>query len=168
MTLKYNEYESAFGAIRFVAKDSSLCKICVTEEDWQSFRQNKLLQYDSQCCLDLKEQLDEYFSGGRISFDLSYSLEGTDFQRKVWHALLSVPYGKTASYLDIAVAMNNPKAVRAVGQANRANPLPIVIPCHRVIGKNSSLTGYAGTRTDIKEFLLQLEGAAFDVQASLF
>ncbi|MBM7586603.1 methylated-DNA-[protein]-cysteine S-methyltransferase [Bacillus pakistanensis] len=104
-----------------------------------------------------KNQLEEYFSGSRKTFDLPLEMKGTTFQKLVWNQLLEVPYGQTCSYQDIANQIANPKAVRAIGQANKANAIPIVIPCHRVIGKNQSLTGYAGKEIDKKEKLLSLE-----------
>ena len=101
-------------------------------------------------------QLDEYFSGKRIHFNLSLNPKGTDFQHQVWRQLVTIGYGKTCSYGDIAKAISNPKAVRAVGAANGRNPLTIVVPCHRVIGSNGKLTGYAWG-TSIKAGLLELE-----------
>ncbi len=103
-------------------------------------------------------QLNEYFNGKRRDFDLPIKTEGTDFQKLVWRELKKIPYGKTASYLDIATAIQNPKACRAVGMANNKNKICIVIPCHRVIGKNGTLTGYAGG-LGIKEKLLKIENA---------
>ena len=102
------------------------------------------------------EQLTEYFDGKRTTFNFPYVLKGTDFQKKVWKALCDIPYGETRSYKDIAVAINQPTASRAVGNANNKNPLMIVVPCHRVIGANGSLTGYAGG-LHIKEALLTIE-----------
>ncbi|MCL6452008.1 MAG: methylated-DNA--[protein]-cysteine S-methyltransferase [Alicyclobacillus sp.] len=102
-------------------------------------------------------QLTEYFALQRRTFDLPLRLQGTDFQRAVWQALLEIPYGETRSYGEIARAIGRDKAVRAVGQANRANPLAIVVPCHRVVGRNGSLTGYAGSQVHLKAALLQLE-----------
>ncbi len=89
-------------------------------------------------------QLSEYFRGERTTFDLPLEFRGTEFQKKVWRALLDVPFGSTASYGDIARAIGNPKAVRAVGGANAKNPISIVAPCHRIIGSNGKLTGYGG------------------------
>ena len=89
-------------------------------------------------------QLGEYFEGRRHKFDLELKPNGTDFQRSAWKSLLKIPYGETRSYLQQAESISNPRAIRAIGQANSRNPLPIIIPCHRVIGKNGSLTGYAG------------------------
>ena len=101
-------------------------------------------------------QLNEYFAGRRKAFDLPLKLFGTEFQQKVWIALSKIPYGVTVSYKDLAETVGNPKACRAIGMANNKNPLPIILPCHRVIGKNGSLTGYAGG-LHIKKFLLDLE-----------
>jgi methylated-DNA-[protein]-cysteine S-methyltransferase len=103
-------------------------------------------------------QLDEYFAGTRRDFELELGPQGTPFQLAVWSALRAIPYGATASYGDIARAVGRPNAVRAVGQANGRNPLAIVVPCHRVIGSDHSLTGYGGG-IDRKRFLLALEGA---------
>ncbi|HWG36585.1 MAG TPA: methylated-DNA--[protein]-cysteine S-methyltransferase [Terriglobales bacterium] len=110
----------------------------------------------------LRRQLDQYFAGKRRKFELELDWAGTTaFRQKVWRALLRVPYGKTASYGDIARAIRQPQAFRAVGQANRANPLPIVVPCHRVLGADGSLTGYSGTRRlDLKAQLLAIEHGA--------
>lgn len=94
-------------------------------------------------------------------FDLPLKQAGSPFQEQVWEALSTIPYGESKSYADIAEAISNPKAVRAIGQANRRNALPIFIPCHRVIGKDRTLTGYAGTKTGMKAILLELEGIPF-------
>lgn len=101
-------------------------------------------------------QLQEYFRGKRTAFDLPISLKGTPFQLAVWNSLLEIPYGEVRTYGQIAARLGNPKASRAVGQAANRNPLWIVVPCHRVIGRNSSLTGYAGG-LDMKHALLELE-----------
>lgn len=108
---------------------------------------------------DAIRQLEEYFAGRRREFELNLAPRGTDFQRRVWNALLEIPYGETCTYSDIAKKLRNPNAVRAVGLANGRNPLPIVIPCHRVIGADGSLTGYGGGLA-IKRQLLALEGQA--------
>jgi methylated-DNA-[protein]-cysteine S-methyltransferase len=103
-------------------------------------------------------QLNEYFSGSRKKFDLPLDIDGTEFQKKVWNELKKIPYGKTKSYKYIAEKLGDVKAIRAVGKANGQNPVPILIPCHRVIGSNGKLTGYAGG-LDIKEKLLKIEGS---------
>lgn len=102
-------------------------------------------------------QLGAYFAGRRRAFDLPLAPQGTPFQRAVWAALLEVPYGATASYGEIARRLGRPRAVRAVGAANGANPLPIVVPCHRIVGASGALTGYAGGLA-LKRRLLELEG----------
>ncbi len=103
-------------------------------------------------------QLREYFAGERRSFDLPLAPQGTDFQREVWWRLAEIPFGETISYAQLAVRVGKPSATRAVGAANGRNPLPIVLPCHRVIGADGSLTGFGGG-LPTKEFLLRLEGA---------
>ncbi|MED1204292.1 methylated-DNA--[protein]-cysteine S-methyltransferase [Heyndrickxia acidicola] len=104
------------------------------------------------------QELKEYFKNKRKHFTIPLSIEGTEFQKAVWKELTKIPYGETRSYQDIACAIQKQKAVRAVGQANKANRFPIIIPCHRVIGKNQSMTGYAGKEIDKKEILLKIEG----------
>lgn len=101
-------------------------------------------------------QLREYFEGKRKEFDLPLALAGTEFQRSVWKALQTIPWGETRSYKDIAVQIGNPKATRAVGMANNRNPIPIIVPCHRVIGSDGSLIGYGGG-LPMKRYLLELE-----------
>ena len=105
---------------------------------------------------DVRRQLDEYFAGKRKTFDVRLAPSGTDFQLAVWRALQSIPYGETRSYSQIANRIGRPSAVRAVGAANGANPIPIIVPCHRVIGANGSLTGFGGG-LPTKRFLLDLE-----------
>lgn len=113
---------------------------------------------DASPLLDAAEaQLREYFAGARRTFDLPLAPHGTAFQRRVWAALRTIPYGETRTYGELAAAIDSPNASRAVGMANHRNPLPIVIPCHRVIGANGTLTGYAGG-LEVKRRLLALEG----------
>jgi len=104
------------------------------------------------------KQLTEYFAGRRTTFDLPLEFRGTDFQKKVWEALMTIPYGETSTYGEIAKKIKNPNAARAVGMANNRNPIVIICPCHRVIGSDGSLTGYGGGLPN-KEYLLRLEGA---------
>ncbi len=104
----------------------------------------------------VRQQLREYFEGKRREFDIPLSLEGTKFQLSVWQKLREIPYGSTVSYGDVAKRIDNPKAVRAVGAANGRNPIPIIVPCHRVIGSHGDLTGFGGG-LDTKEALLRLE-----------
>jgi methylated-DNA-[protein]-cysteine S-methyltransferase len=156
--LYYESYDCILGKIYLVADEFGIRNIELIEEKWQDFLSKNDLKRNADKCFDGLKQIDEYFSLKRQSFDLKLSIEGTEFRKGVWKALMNIPYGEAISYSQLAEAVGNPKAVRAVGQANRANPLPIIIPCHRVIGKNNSLVGYAGTRVDIKEKLLTLEG----------
>ena len=105
---------------------------------------------------DTQKQINEYLSKKRKEFDLPIKLIGTEFQIKVWNELRKIPYGETCSYSDIANGINNPKAIRAVGMANNKNPIMIVVPCHRVIGKSGKMVGYGGG-IELKEYLLKLE-----------
>ncbi|MDG1277726.1 MAG: methylated-DNA--[protein]-cysteine S-methyltransferase [Algoriphagus sp.] len=107
--------------------------------------------------LKAQEQLQEYFSGKRKTFDLPLAMTGTSFQQRVWTAVNTIPFGQTTSYLKLSQALGNPAAIRAVGAAIGANPVLVIIPCHRIIGTNGQLTGYAGG-LDRKEKLLELEG----------
>ena len=111
---------------------------------------------ETELILECKKQLEEYFAGKRKTFDLPLVPKGTEFQQKVWKALQEIPYGETRTYGEIAAAIGNPKAARAVGMANNKNPIGIIIPCHRVVGANGKLVGYAGGM-EKKEFLLELE-----------
>ena len=111
---------------------------------------------------EAEHQLRQYFEGKRTEFDLPLAPAGTEFQQQVWQALTTIPYGETVSYQDIAQQINRPKGSQAVGQANGKNPISIVIPCHRVVGKNGSLTGYAGG-LDRKSKLLALESRIKDL-----
>lgn len=116
---------------------------------------------NSRLFITAKTQLEEYFCGKRREFDIPIRLNGTEFQKAVWNALLTVPYGKTASYKDIAAMIGKPKAARAVGGANNKNPIIIIVPCHRVVGADGGLTGYA-CGTDIKQTLLNIEKNSVD------
>lgn len=111
---------------------------------------------------EAERQLSEYFAGDRTEFDLSFDVRGTDFQRRVWNELSRIPFGVTLSYGEIANRIGNPKSVRAVGTANGSNPISIIVPCHRVIGADGSLTGFGGG-LEIKEKLLVFEGVLLGV-----
>jgi methylated-DNA-[protein]-cysteine S-methyltransferase len=141
------------------------CNLFIAEESGKirnvNFSKEKLPNnYDKKETPLIKKaanQIEEYFNGKRKVFDLPLVLHGTDFQVKVWKALQKIPFGKTHSYGEIAAMIGNPKACRAVGMANNRNPIAIIVPCHRVIGSDGSLTGYAGG-LGIKQRLLELEG----------
>ena len=113
---------------------------------------------------ETEKQINAFYSGERDSFDLPLTLNGTEFQNKVWKALLDIPKGETRSYKDIAEAVGSPNASRAVGMANNRNPIPVIIPCHRVIGKNGKLVGFAGG-LDLKEKMLMIERKSIGTEA---
>jgi methylated-DNA-[protein]-cysteine S-methyltransferase len=114
------------------------------------------VERDSEILEKTRKQVDEYLAGNRRQFDIPLLMIGTNFQRRVWNELINVPYGSTATYVQIARAIGNEKAVRAVGQANRANPIPMIVPCHRIIGSAGELVGYGGGLS-VKKRLLKLE-----------
>ena len=143
-------YESPLGTLKITANTTELKAIVFVDDVLQQTAQ------DNTVTNLTKLQLKEYFAGTRQQFELPIAAKGTDFQRQVWQQLNMIPYGKTSSYQEIARKINNPKAVRAVGSANGKNPLTIVVPCHRVIGSNGSLTGYAWG-VSRKAQLLELE-----------
>ena len=128
---------------------------CITHVTWSKIPQEYVLA-ETELVLNCKKQLDEYFAGKRKTFDLPLAPKGTEFQQKVWNALKEIPYGETRTYGEIAAAIGNPKGARAVGMANNKNPIGILIPCHRVVGANGKLVGYAGGM-EKKEWLLRLE-----------
>lgn len=142
--------DSPIGALRLAEEDGALTELLFGEQG-----ENRQLD-DSPVLLQAEVQLGEYFAGKRREFTVPLSPRGTEFQRRVWNALLTIPYGETRSYGEIAILAESPKAFRAVGSANHNNPISILIPCHRVIGKNGSLTGYGGGM-EAKQFLLELE-----------
>lgn len=159
----YTDLESVIGKLFIVGANGRLSALYLDEQDFKANEDLNLIkkEIEDPLLLECERQLKEYFAGDRTNFSLPLERKGTNFQLDVWNRLVAIPYGKTKCYQDIAEEVGRPKAVRAVGQANKANRLPIIIPCHRVIGKNQTLTGYAGTRTEIKDQLLSLEGAAF-------
>lgn len=150
----YDEFP--IGALGIAEDGKGICNVFFPEKppagDLQE-RSTPLLEQAAR-------QLREYFSGERRSFELPLSLEGTPFQRRVWQALRQIPYGQSRSYGEIAAATGSPRASRAVGMANNRNPVMILVPCHRVLGRDGSLVGYAGG-LEIKKKLLELEGIAY-------
>lgn len=142
--------------------DTPIGKLCIGEEDdsitrvtWSKVPQ-EYIQEETELILSCKIQLEEYFAGNRKQFDLPLAPKGTDFQKRVWKALTDIPYGETRTYGEIAAAVGSPKAARAVGMANNKNPIGIIVPCHRVVGADGKLVGYAGGM-EKKEWLLELE-----------
>jgi len=154
ITIAY--YKSPLGILKISADEKGIKEIEFAQEEFKSIQNSS-----SKIIKDCIKQLDEYFRGKRKSFELKLNPEGTEFQKKVWKELLKIPYGTTLSYGEIARRIKNQKAVRAVGQAIGRNPISIVIPCHRVIGSDGSLTGYASGLWR-KECLLKHEGAVSD------
>jgi len=147
---------SPVGALTLVASDKGLTAILWENDD--RVRLSPMTEEAGHPVLVAAElQLAEYFAGARKAFDLPLDFQGTDFQKQVWAALLTIPFGETRSYAEIARAIGRPTACRAVGAANGKNPISIVAPCHRVIGGNGTLTGFAGG-LKAKEYLLGLEG----------
>ncbi|WP_316558234.1 methylated-DNA--[protein]-cysteine S-methyltransferase [Methanimicrococcus hongohii] len=154
-------------------KETSVCQIGIEEKDGfitKTVFENSSSNSGESCHFDAASapaavveafsQLEEYFSGERKEFTVPLAPAGTPFMKNVWEALCTIPYGKTATYKEIANAVGNPKACRAVGMANNKNPIAIFIPCHRVIGSSGKLVGYAGG-TDVKQKLLILENENF-------
>lgn len=159
MKIFYKIIKSPIGSYLIVESENGISVIEHLESEETKSQKATLsdtLQKDTPGLIEAAKQLEEYFQGERQVFDLPLNSGGTPFQQKVWKALRDIPYGKVRTYKEIAEAVDNPKAVRAVGMANNRNPLSIITPCHRVIGSNGALVGYAGGLS-IKEFLLNLE-----------
>ena len=152
MIFQYS-YETKLGSVTFVEEDGTLLAISTHRTFTATVMETPFIK-------EVYHQFTEYLIGERKSFDLPFKLTGTDFQNRVWKALCEIPYGETRSYKQIAEAIGNPKAVRAVGMANNRNPLLVLVPCHRVIGSNRQLVGYAAG-LDKKQFLLHLENPCF-------
>jgi len=155
MPIFYAQLESPIGALQLVSEDSRLTQITFAKGGRPAAPKTEWRE-DTAALREPIRQLRAYFAGELETFDLPLAPEGTPFQQKVWGELLKIPYGNTISYGELAKRIDNPKASRAVGLANGSNPIPIVIPCHRVIGSNGKLTGYGGG-LPIKEKLLALE-----------
>jgi len=146
-------YDTKIGRIGIEENGVAITKVYFMNKDMQ---EEIIEKKETVILKEAIKQLNEYFDGRRSSFDLSLAPKGTEFQNKVWNALREIPCGETKSYGEIAKTIDNEKAARAVGMANNKNPIMIIIPCHRVIGANGKLVGYAGG-LDIKEKLLELE-----------
>ena len=141
----YCYYRSPIGLIRMGETGGFLTRADFVEQSPELVHfQPDSISNSSTLLKNACRQLNEYFEGRRKKFDLALQPHGTDFQRSAWESLLRIPYGETRSYLQQAESIRKPRAIRAIGQANSRNPISIIIPCHRVIGKNGSLTGYAG------------------------
>lgn len=147
--LYYGYYKSPIGNLRIVVDENSLVALDFNEDEKKQSDEHSYIK-------EVKSQLDEYFKGKRELFDLNIKINGTDFQNKVWNELTKIPYGETISYKELATRIGNDKACRAVGNANNKNKISIVIPCHRVVGSNKKLVGYAGG-LEKKEWLINHE-----------
>lgn len=157
MSLLYKTMSSPVGELTLVANESALAAILWENDKPTRVRLGPMRAIENTPILnEAEQQLNEYFAGTRTRFELALDFVGTEFQRKVWAALLTIPFGETRSYSDIALQIGNANAVRAVGAANGKNPISIVAPCHRVIGKTGDLTGFAGG-VETKRILLDLE-----------
>jgi methylated-DNA-[protein]-cysteine S-methyltransferase len=150
-TEHYCWYDSAIGILKIAEDDQGITEVSFQEEIGADQKEGSLYLQETQ------RQLEEYFAGIRRSFDVPLSLKGTEFQKKVWHALMEIPYGHTACYQEVAAMIGNEKASRAIGNANHHNPVVIIVPCHRVIKADGSIGGYGGG-IERKKYLLNLEG----------
>ena len=157
MQLYFKEIDSPVGLLKLVAHDQALVAVLWENESPNRVRVVMLIEDQNHpVLLNTQQQLTEYFNQTRTIFDLALDFQGTDFQKKVWQALLTIPFGETRSYKQIAEQIGNVKAVRAVGAANGKNPISIIAPCHRVVGANGKLVGFAGGLEN-KEILLKIE-----------
>ena len=164
MAYVYKVMASPVGQLKLVANGDKLAAILWQNDRPDRVRLGELRPADDSPVLDEAErQLQEYFAGQRTQFDLPLEFIGTPFQKQVWAALLTIPFGETRSYTQIAMQIGNVKAVRAVGAANGRNPISIVAPCHRVIGASGTLTGFAGGLA-AKRLLLAVEAGAGKAQ----
>ena len=158
MNYFYKAMKSPVGELKLVAGDKGLTAIIWENDDPRRVPLAGATEDKNHpVLLEVERQLNDYFSGNRKKFSVPLDFRGTEFQKKVWAALLTIPFGETRSYGQIARQIKHPKAVRAVGAANGKNPISIIAPCHRVIGSNGKLTGFAGG-LEAKALLLALEG----------
>ncbi len=158
MSLSYKLLDSPIGKLKLVASDQGLVAILWEKDNPRRVRLGDLIENGQHPILvRTAAQLKEYFAGERREFTVPLDMRGTPFQRRVWEALLGIPFGETRSYGQLAVQLGNPRATRAVGAANGRNPVAIIAPCHRVIGFSGKLTGFAGG-LEAKALLLNLEG----------
>lgn len=157
MTYSYKTTKTPAGRLKLVASDRGLAAILWENDDPKRVRLSPLAENKNHpVLLETERQLNDYFAGKLEKFSLKFDFAGTEFQKEVWEALATIPFGETRSYAQIAQQIGRPKAVRAVGAANGKNPISIIVPCHRVIGSNGKLTGFAGG-LETKAALLKLE-----------
>lgn len=163
--IHYRTIDSPIGPLALAGRGQLLTNLRMVNQTYEPNRTNWVP--DDRAFPDAVEQLEAYFAGERTDFDLELSLAGSEFQRRVWQALLTIPYGETRSYGEIAEQIGASGAARAVGLANGRNPIAIIVPCHRVIGASGNLTGYGGG-LERKQSLLELERRRQSVTLSLF
>lgn len=150
--MKYKKHmDYKIGNIDIIEENNKIVEIRINKNI-----NDNIIEKNTTVLKETEKQLNEYFEGKRRTFNLPLEPQGTEFMKKVWKSLQDIPYGETKTYKEIAEKIGNPKASRAVGMANHKNPIPIIIPCHRVIGSNGKLVGYA-LGMDMKGFLLELE-----------
>ena len=164
--LATSELESPIGRLRLAVTRKGLVRLALPREGGKGFRGWLARALPDAEAVDwlphvdkVRQELEEYFAGRRTEFGVPLDLRGTEFQVRVWRALAKIPFGELRSYAEVARAVRRPRAVRAVGSANGANPIPVILPCHRVVGSDGQLTGYGGGRWR-KRRLLELEGAS--------
>ncbi|MBV9353698.1 MAG: methylated-DNA--[protein]-cysteine S-methyltransferase [Mycobacterium sp.] len=163
--IRYRTIDSPIGPLTLAGHGTALTNLRMVEQTYEPSRAD--WEPDNEAFPDAVDQLEAYFAGERTEFDLQLDLHGSQFQRQVWNALLTIPYGQTRSYGEIAEQIGATGAARAVGLANGRNPIAIIVPCHRVIGAGGSLTGYGGG-LDRKRTLLQLEKRRMPQNLTLF
>ena len=164
MSVRYAMVDSPIGPLRVATSEGALYQIDFPTGSQARPEPGPGWEHDPAAVSEIATQLDEYFQGRRTRFHVTLARRGTAFQQAVWDALVAIPYGETTSYGAIARVIQKPRAVRAVGAANGANPIPIVVPCHRVVGSNGDLTGFGGG-LPTKRYLLDLEQGHRDLFA---
>lgn len=164
-TIRFRTMDSPVGMLTLAGRDGRLMHLRMTDQTYEPSREG--WEHDPTAFPEAAEQLEAYFAGDLTTFDLDLDMVGTAFQRRVWEALTTIPYGETRSYGEIARQIDTPGASRAVGLANGHNPISIIVPCHRVIGSNGSLTGYGGG-IERKRILLGMEKQFHSAVPTLF
>lgn len=163
MSLYYDILKSPIGNLYVIMKDNKVVNIDIGKDNFDRNckihikKYNREIKRNKELLKPVIDQLKDYFNGNIRQFNIDFEVNGTEFQKSVYNALLKIPYGEIRTYGYIANSINNEKSARAIGQACKNNAIPIIIPCHRVVGKNNKLGGYMGSHTNLKEILLNLE-----------
>ena len=159
--IEYGVLDTAAGTIVIAVDGSGVSKVAITPDDWAEYKASvDIASGTSVFFIQVMAEFDEYLQAKRKQFTIQPSIKGTEFCWQVWRELNRIPYGSVRTYGDIAAAVGRPKAYRAIGLANYKNPVPILIPCHRVIGKDGRLVGYRGSNLGFKQYLLDIEKGA--------